>query len=117
MSFPPWPSPCFRTIGKSNPNFSINSSSLEKSSLTKTFAGGTFKPIDLKNSLVFILSDAISTAFRLEEITGILCSFSIFSFMIATSLKGGSIPRRGTMASTFSSIAISIGLSIPRGTI
>ena len=117
MSFPPWPSPCFKTIGKLKPNFSINSSSLSKSFLFKTFAGGTLRLIDLKNSLVFILSEAIATAFTLEEITGILCFSSISSFMTATLINGGSIPKRGTIASTSSSIAISIGLSIPLGTI
>ena len=117
MSFPPWPSPCFKTIGKLKPNFSINSSSVSKSSFFKTFAGGTLRSIDLKNSLVFILSDAIATALTFEEITGILCFSSISSFIRATAIKGGSIPRSGTIAFTFSSIATSIGFSIPLGTI
>ena len=81
---------------------SRNSSSFEKSSFFTTLASGTSMPIDLKNSLVLILSDAIVTALTFDEITGMPWLASISSFMTATFIKGGSIPRSGTMPSTSS---------------
>ncbi len=70
-----------------------------------------------KNSLVLILFDVNLTASTSLAITGIPYSPSSSSFITATSIKGGSIPINGTTASTFLSIAIFLGSSIPLGTI